>query len=535
MSWSKSEQEFLSKNIENWDKLSDHKRLKVLQVIENKTAKEEGRKRRKIKTEYLEEGVKGTFRDNEPHRIYIDINFLKEGNVYNVIDTVFHEGRHAYQYDVTHGEIPEGKLSPNIKTQKSIWVANNEIYNDSKDYDYRFQPKEDDTNNFALKKTKEIFKQSNKANEEKFKEFLREKSTETENYRYNARKKYDGDNYKQEISKEIQRKYERNVGIRAYAKEYQELQKELNKLEKGKTSSQNQEKIEVLQDKERALRAILLREYDMSPETAIEQLKEYNKTTKNSDEQIMNNKNPEKSPEPVQVTPQTDGEKDVLTHLNTIKTLKQNIGYLENVRKVIIDAPSRESLGRSIDVLREAQGKLYGSLNVKHGIDAEGANKIITLKNEADVLTALRERVAAYGVEAVKNFENSGQYDAGVLKDLGNRAVNAQGTPKSPQAPPTQTEQEKIVANLIGLNNQEKRIARQIIESRKTLTPEEIQELERAREQKRQEYKEAFDEMVNRPDGEQLTKQWENAVKLELKIKSEAKTKELEKTPSRTR
>jgi hypothetical protein len=204
-----------------------------------------------------------------------------------------------------------------------------------------------------------------------------------------------------------------------------------------------------------------------------------------------------------QSVPPTERERDVLTYLNTIKSLKEDMDVLEKVRKVVGDEVSVESLGRSIEVLRGSQDKLYRSLQVKYGVDMERADKIITtFKSEADMLTKLRERVAAYGDEAVKAFENSGQFDAGVLKDLANRAVDVQGVPE--QIP---TEHEKIVAELIDLRNAGKR----------------------------QEYKEKFDEVVKRPDKEQIIKLWENAIKLELKIEREAESKEQDKSPYRAK
>jgi len=243
-----------------------------------------------------------------------------------------------------------------------------------------------------------------------------------------------------------------------------------------------------------------------------------------------------KPDESVHSVPLTEGEKDKQTHLDTIKSLKRDVDFLESVRKVTTDGPSRESLGRSIAVLRETQGKLYRSLEVKYGLDSKEIDKIIgDKKSEADVLTTLRERVAAYGDEAVKAFENSGQFNAGLLKDLRNRAVNVRGVPEPVEATKSSREQEKIVAELVELSNQEKKINQQIVDARKSLNPEGIRGLEQAREQKRREYQEKFAEVVKRPDGEQIIKLWENAVKLELKIKREKEAREQDKTPSKTK
>lgn len=249
-----------------------------------------------------------------------------------------------------------------------------------------------------------------------------------------------------------------------------------------------------------------------------------------------------KNGEPPQSTPsQTEREKDKQTHFDEIIRIQKDMIFLESVRKVTNDEPSRESLGRSVEILRETQGKLYRSLYVRYGIDVEEADKIIdNKKSEADTLAALRERVAMYGYGAIKEFENSGQFDVGTLKDLANRAVNVRGTPEPPQVTQTQTtssqaEQEKIVANLIELSNREKWINQQLTLARKTLSSDEIKELKQDRDQTRQEYKEKFAEIVKRPDREQIIKMWENALKLELKIEREAKAKEQDKMPSKTK
>jgi len=217
----------------------------------------------------------------------------------------------------------------------------------------------------------------------------------------------------------------------------------------------------------------------------------------------------------VRVAPLSERESDVLAHLNMIKSLKHDIDFYEGMQKVTRDEQSNESLGRSVETLQRAQGRLYQSLNVRYGIDTEKADKIIGGKiSEADMLTAFRERVAMYGYGAVKAFDNSGQFDAGILKDLSNRAVNVRDTPEVPQASAqaqkqaaaSQTEQEKIVANLLELSKREKKINKQIADSGKTLNPEGIRALEQERDQKRREYKENFAEVVKRPDKEQIMK-----------------------------
>jgi len=232
-----------------------------------------------------------------------------------------------------------------------------------------------------------------------------------------------------------------------------------------------------------------------------------------------------KSDDSAQSAPPTEREQDMIIHLKEIGGLQREIAFLESVRKVTTDEPSRESLERSAKILQGAQERLYNSLSAKYGITAPEADKIMDNQRldygaDSDMLTKLRERIAVHGDEAVKAFENSAQFDAGVLTDLTNKAA------AMPEMPTPQTEQEKIAFNLLELKNQEKALGQQIADSRKILPPEEIRRLEQDYEQKKREYKEKFAEVVKRPDKEQILKIWENAIKLELKLESEAKGRE---------
>ena len=192
------------------------------------------------------------------------------------------------------------------------------------------------------------------------------------------------------------------------------------------------------------------------------------------------------SSETSQVPPPTEQEKNILTHLNEIKSLQKGVALFEKIRDTTLDPPSQETFTRTIQTLRSSQEKLYNSLYVKFGIILEEADKIIA---GADMPSKLRERVAS-------------------------------------------TEQERVVAKLIELKNQENVIIKQLSNPSKPLTPEETRTLEKAYKQKQQEYADLFAQIAKRPDAKEIINMWEKVKENELKL---SRAKEREKTPVRTK
>jgi hypothetical protein len=127
-------------------------------------AKEQGRKPVKIKDpramdqEELENiGDSEGYYDHSKQLIYIRLNSLESEESYSVVETVIHEGRHAYQYQA----IEDSELHSN-KQEVERWKKNTHskggVYFDSEDKGfYRFQATERDANDYTRDKMEQIF------------------------------------------------------------------------------------------------------------------------------------------------------------------------------------------------------------------------------------------------------------------------------------------------------------------------------------------------------------------------------------------
>lgn len=98
---------------EEWNKLSVQEKLDTLQAVENEVAVREGRAPCKVQGQYIQSDSRGTtlgYYSRTDRTITINTEQLdsrsKYGNDYKVhLDTVLHEGRHAYQHQAVRGEI----------------------------------------------------------------------------------------------------------------------------------------------------------------------------------------------------------------------------------------------------------------------------------------------------------------------------------------------------------------------------------------------------------------------------------------------
>lgn len=102
-----------SLSAEEWSKLSVQEKLDTLQAVENEVAVREGRSPCKVQGQYIQSDSRGTtlgYYSRADRTITINTEQLdsnsKYGNDYKVhLDTVLHEGRHAYQHQAVRGEI----------------------------------------------------------------------------------------------------------------------------------------------------------------------------------------------------------------------------------------------------------------------------------------------------------------------------------------------------------------------------------------------------------------------------------------------
>lgn len=97
-----------------WSKLTEEDRLSVLQTIENESAAEVGRPARAVEGKWLyvgDDGIElGCYHPGD-QIIYVNSSQLAEGSLYGdnpdkMVETVLHEGRHAFQHDVAGGRAP---------------------------------------------------------------------------------------------------------------------------------------------------------------------------------------------------------------------------------------------------------------------------------------------------------------------------------------------------------------------------------------------------------------------------------------------
>lgn len=85
-----------------WDKLSVDRRLELLQTIANVETHELGvNKTLKLVPDHLEQNTLGCYSDYD-HIIKIDIEHLANSRSHDVLKTILHECRHAYQHEIVN-------------------------------------------------------------------------------------------------------------------------------------------------------------------------------------------------------------------------------------------------------------------------------------------------------------------------------------------------------------------------------------------------------------------------------------------------
>ena len=135
---------------DNWKSLSDGARKKQLQALENDMAKEQGRKPRRVVIDpAYSDGGCYTTDGKGGGTIHVSRNDLHK-NSFECMDTVIHEGRHAYQDDVinnriTNSEADDIKLSWAHNDLDGCYITNSE----GSCCDYYYQPQEADAYGFA--------------------------------------------------------------------------------------------------------------------------------------------------------------------------------------------------------------------------------------------------------------------------------------------------------------------------------------------------------------------------------------------------
>lgn len=227
-----------------WADLSPEERLGLLREAENRVAEEENRRPREIVPIPLPDNKYGVYSPNDPENIYINEklvqtlyldDFYDTGDIVPgytasiALETVFHEGRHAYQDDCVKGKPAyidgiksekrlvdiakkEGKLDD--ETLK-LWRMQDWAYFDSTKKDphltlldkylqYYFQPTEDDAEAFAMRKLQEI---AEKVNDDHFSMCCMIQAIIREEKEKNARELWQDPDFRKIIAQDVVYKY----------------------------------------------------------------------------------------------------------------------------------------------------------------------------------------------------------------------------------------------------------------------------------------------------------------------------------------
>jgi hypothetical protein len=139
-----------------WKRLSHSKRLKAYQELEIIQAKKHKRQPYKVIIKDLEEGVSGRCVSSE-RVIYLDVVFiLNIEKRFFGMSVLFHEGRHAFQYEAINS-----KKKMHVFSKAYKWKKNFEGYvsgSDEKDKFsfYSMQPVERDAEHYSLKRLRQF-------------------------------------------------------------------------------------------------------------------------------------------------------------------------------------------------------------------------------------------------------------------------------------------------------------------------------------------------------------------------------------------
>lgn len=155
-----------SLNDEKWQRLSVPEKLSLLQEIENETAVREGRNPCLVTGEFIpsdDTGVTLGYYNRGTRKITINTEQLEPqsqyGNDYRVhLDTILHEGRHAYQHQAVLSEI-EHEPPEQVSEWRDNMAPGHYITYERNPRGYYAQPIERDARAFAAERIPEIEKE----------------------------------------------------------------------------------------------------------------------------------------------------------------------------------------------------------------------------------------------------------------------------------------------------------------------------------------------------------------------------------------
>lgn len=139
---------------ENWEQMSLDERVNALQAFENDIAQIEHRDALPVVCEEMKENVYGYFYEGDM-LLHLNACYLEDDDYESYLttmDTLFHEGRHAYQYANISGEHVVEQNQEYVKVWEMNFNENEWGYRSVEIYgyeDYFMQPIEVDARAFA--------------------------------------------------------------------------------------------------------------------------------------------------------------------------------------------------------------------------------------------------------------------------------------------------------------------------------------------------------------------------------------------------
>ena len=151
-----------------WEQLSSNQRVDALQQLENWSARRLGREPVPLSPDPQ---LEGTSTNGEYHpgskSISINPSLIERNDPFQAMATTLHEGRHAYQHQVSNGLETYKNFDPvdgmTADQNRGIWRANmraDGYYSKEKGhtfFQYRYQPIEADANNYSDRTMQELW------------------------------------------------------------------------------------------------------------------------------------------------------------------------------------------------------------------------------------------------------------------------------------------------------------------------------------------------------------------------------------------
>lgn len=207
----------------NWERMSNRQRVDALQELENSMASEQRRRPRTVLPSALSNTTRGQYMPLDPDNLHINNQLIQNdhGN-YQAMQTVIHEGRHAYQDDcVTRRTVPLSQDKGHLGSWAQNMPGRGGVYNNTFFVDYRYQPVETDANNYAKDKVNSFGNQY--LHDPAYKQFCDKRDAQDRHTENVAISTY-GNDYEQVIRRDIERRYQTQAQQQIYDNELNETE-----------------------------------------------------------------------------------------------------------------------------------------------------------------------------------------------------------------------------------------------------------------------------------------------------------------------